>query len=251
MAPKLKLGITLFLLGMIGVLSMLTIQLPADAIPPEITSRFSPSAIRLLILMNPTMLLLISVATGTLLHEKAGLKVPTISGLLRLEKPDLTFSDQLKSGVITGLAAGTLITFLAIAIQAITPDEFSELSQSMKITAFARFAYGGITEEILLRYGVMTFIVWVIFRIRGKLSNSTYVTGIILAALLFAIGHFPAVFQAIPNPSSMLMIYILTGNAIAGIAFGWMYWKKGLEAAFIAHIFAHVAMIIGENLTGV
>jgi hypothetical protein len=38
--------------------------------------------------------------------------------------------------------------------------EYEKLSQSLQLTLAARFLYGGITEEILLRFGLMTLIVW-------------------------------------------------------------------------------------------
>lgn len=72
--------------------------------------------------------------------------------------------------------------------------------------------------------------------------------GIVLAALLFAVGHFPVVFSSVKNPTISLLTYVLTGNTIGGVFFGWLYWKKGLEAAFIGHIFAHVAMLMGEQV---
>ena len=55
-------------------------------------------------------------------------------------------------------------------------------------------------------------------------------------------------FNAIKNPTIELLAYVLIGNSIAGLFFGWLYWKNGLEAAFIGHIFAHVVMIIGEQV---
>jgi len=70
-----------------------------------------------------------------------------------------------------------------------------------------------------------------------------YWIAIALSTLLFALGHFPVVFLAISEPSFTLLSYILIGNSIAGLVFGWLYWKKGLEAAIIAHAFAHVAMV--------
>jgi membrane protease YdiL (CAAX protease family) len=75
------------------------------------------------------------------------------------------------------------------------------------------------------------------------MNAKIYWGGILLAALLFAFGHFPVVFQAVGSPSALLLSYIVLGNSIGGIIFGWLYWKKGLESAFIAHIFTHVTMV--------
>jgi membrane protease YdiL (CAAX protease family) len=33
-----------------------------------------------------------------------------------------------------------------------------------------------------------------------------------------------------------------------GLIFGWLYWKKGLESAFIAHVFIHVVLVIADGL---
>ena len=93
----------------------------------------------------------------------------------------------------------------------------------------------------------MTLVVWIVFKMSKSLGNSTYIIGILLSSLLFAVGHLPVVFSTVAEPSAMLIAYIILGNASAGILFGWLYWKKGLEAAMIAHIFAHITMMIGEH----
>ena len=46
----------------------------------------------------------------------------------------------------------------------------------------------------------------------------------------------------------MLLLYLLLGNAAGGLIFGWLYWQKGLESAMLAHIFAHVVMVLAELL---
>ena len=122
------------------------------------------------------------------------------------------------------------------------------ISSKLKVTTLARFGYGGLTEEILMRYGLMSLVVWIVYKLSKSLSNLTFWIGIVVASLLFALGHFPIVFQTIENPSISLLTYVLVGNAVAGIFFGWLYWRKGLEAAFVGHVFAHVAMIIGEKM---
>ena len=96
----------------------------------------------------------------------------------------------------------------------------------------------------------MTLVVWIMAKIIGETKPVVYWTGILVAAVVFALGHFPVAFQAVDNPSGLLLLYILIGNTIGGIIFGWLYWKKGLESAFLAHIFAHVVMVLAENLIG-
>ena len=248
MNKKLKLGLTLFAIGLLGILTMLTVTISLDSLPKQVTEKFSPQALQLLILINPTILLLIAVVIGTILFDKVGLTVPTISSILKIEKPNTTFWEQLKYGISLGLITGILTTLVGLVFKSSIPQEFIELGNKIKITTLARLGYGGFTEELLMRFGFMTLVVWIVFKITKQLNNKTHWIGIILATLLFSFGHFPVVFGVVKHPAISLLAYILIGNSIAGIFFGWLYWKKGLEAAFVGHIFAHIAMIIGEKI---
>src|SRR5690606_17959310 len=128
--------------------------------------------------------------------------------------------------------AGVLLTVAGLIFDFIIPLEFKELGQNLQPSLAARFLYGGLTEEILMRFGLMTFLVWLCSKIFRGIKPVIYWIGILVSALIFAFGHFPIVYQSVQNPSTGLLTYILTGNSIGGIIFGWLYWKKGLESAF-------------------
>ena len=246
MTNNLKLGITLFVLGSIGVLSMLTVNIPLDSLPKIVTEKYSPLQLKWLLLINPTFLTIIAILIGVALHEKVKLNTPIIKNFLKIEESSFSLIDQIKSGVIFGIVSGIIITAIAAFYQSILPAEFVALGAKIDITPTARLLYGGITEELLMRFGFMTLFVWIVFKISKSLSNYTYIIGILLSSLLFAAGHLPVVFNAVAEPSAMLISYIILGNASAGILFGWQYWKRGLEAAMIAHMFAHMTMMLGE-----
>jgi hypothetical protein len=246
---KLLLGIILTMLGIIGIASTLTMEIP---LPPEIeailTDQFSPQQIKLLLLINPTLLLLIAVVLGTIFYQKANLSVPIIEKWVGIKADALDITDLVKHGVLGGVVAGVLLTLISLAFLPLLPAEFKELGDSLQPTLAARFLYGGITEELLMRFGLMTFIVWISIQMVSHTKPAVYWAGIIIAAILFAIGHFPVAYQAVEEPSTGLLAYLLLGNGVGGIIFGWLYWKKGLESAFIAHIFAHVVMVSAEPL---
>lgn len=105
--------------------------------------------------------------------------------------------------------------------------------------------YGGIIEEVLLRLGVMTLMVWVLWKIRGTLSPWMYIVAIGASALLFAAGHLPITFQLLCQPGSdctPLVVRALLLNGIGGVGFGYLYWRHGLGAAMLAHMLTHVLM---------
>ena len=247
---KLLLAIILFFFGAAGVLSLLTLEI---TLPEEsrqlIESMYSEEQIKWLILINPAVLLLVAVVTGTLLHDRVNLRVPVTEGLIRGER-NFKLPVILGYGITGGVLAGLLISGLSLIFVSLVPEEFMELEQNLKTTLAVRFLYGGITEEIMLRFGLMTFLVWLFSILFRRLNTAVYRVGIVLSALLFAAGHFPAVFQAVEQPSPLLLLYILAGNSIGGIIFGWLYWKKGLEAAFTAHIFTHVILVLLQPVFG-
>lgn len=99
-----------------------------------------------------------------------------------------------------------------------------------------------------MRFGFMTLIVWLASKIFNGAKPIVYWTGIVIASIVFALGHFPITYQAVENPSTELLTYIVIGNIIGGLVFSWLYWKKGLESAFLAHLFTHVFLIMVEPL---
>lgn len=246
---RIILGIVLFLLGMLGILSMLSMEIP---IPQEIEivlkEQFTSEQIKLLLLINPTIILLISVVIGTILYQKVNLRIPLLERILKISSSPIELFKIVQYGVFGGVISGLFISIISISYSKFLPIEFLKLEEGIKTNIAVKLLYGGFTEEIMLRFGLMTFIVWLSSKIFGNSKPTTYWVGIIISAILFAIGHFPIVFQTVETPSLPLLSYIIIGNSIGGVIFGWLYWKKGLEAAFIAHIFAHLTMIFIQSI---
>jgi hypothetical protein len=100
MSYKLKLGLVLFILGLLGVLSLSTVEFGAGMIPAEVLETVPAEKLKWLLLINPAILLLISVVVGTLLHEKVGLWVPLIGSLLLAKPAGAIAREQLKYGIL-------------------------------------------------------------------------------------------------------------------------------------------------------
>ena len=66
-------------------------------------------------------------------------------------------------------------------------------------------------------------------------------TANILAAVLFGLGHLPATATFLPLTPLVITRAILL-NGIGGMIFGWLYWKRGLEAAMVSHFSADIVL---------
>ena len=107
-----------------------------------------------------------------------------------------------------------------------------------------KLLYGGITEELLMRWGVMTLLLWLGWRLlqrgHGQPRNGLVATAVLFSAVLFAVGHLPAA-QAMAGVLTMPVVaFVLVGNTVFGLVAGGLFARHGLEAAIIAHVLAHL-----------
>ncbi len=237
----------LWLLGLAGVLSLLQVPLRLPDFLP-----MSPELFRVLLLLQPLLLLTVMTGVGTLLASRVGFDVPLIRAIY--ERGDVL--SVVRSQLIPATTL-TLVVFMTIfGLQGIAephlPTAYLEVNQSAEtlMPPMTRFFYGGITEEILMRWGLMTLLVWLPWKFlqksTGKPRTSIVWSAIAITAVLFGIGHLPLLLELVPQASAFLMTYIVGVNALVGLAAGWLYWKRGLEAAMMAHMLFHLLGLVAQ-----
>ncbi len=242
-----KMFLSLTAMGLLGVLT--TLLMP---IPESINIPLSPEMIKLVGFIQSSIFVMIAVGAGLYCAPKLGLKAPVLEAWLKGENVVEAFRPQLKPALIGGLAGGVLIVVLAVLMQPLLPAEFiekgAELAKDMPV--LARFFYGGITEEILMRWFMMSVIAFVPYKLFQKGQGTPKAAfiwfGIVVAALLFGAGHLPMVYTLVAEPDAILMGYIIGLNMLFGLIGGWLFYKKGLEAAILAHMMAHVVMLMAS-----
>ncbi|MFC7177129.1 type II CAAX prenyl endopeptidase Rce1 family protein [Halosegnis marinus] len=106
--------------------------------------------------------------------------------------------------------------------------------------------YGGITEELLLRWGVLSLVAYLLWRANGAegdLSAGVGWAAVLVSAVLFGVGHLPAAASSYGGLTLPVLAFVILGNTVAGVVFGWLYWRRSLEAAMVAHALAHVVAV--------
>lgn len=108
----------------------------------------------------------------------------------------------------------------------------------------ASVLYGGVIEEVLLRLFMMTliaFLVWkIFFRREEKPPVGVLIAANILAALLFSAGHLPSTLQMFGEITPMILLRCFLLNGAAGLVFGYLYRKYGIQYSMMAHAGAHI-----------
>ena len=193
-------------------------------------------------------------AAGLFFANRVGLRTPILDSITRGE----SVSDQIRAilpvSIITGVIAALLIIGLEIVL--FQPALIQELGNSANALnlqttppapwkGFLASFYGGIVEENLLRLFVMSLLAWfgsfISKTADGKPTSIVFWIANILAAVLFGLGHLPATAMIIPL-TPLVITRAIVLNGLGGIAFGYLYWKRGLEAAMIAHFAADIVL---------
>ena len=105
--------------------------------------------------------------------------------------------------------------------------------------------YGGINEEILLRLLVMSFLAWIGRSVSktadGKPTLAVLWVANVLAAVLFGLGHLP-VTSTLVTLTPLVVTRAIVLNGLAGVGFGYLYMKHGLESAMLSHFCADLVL---------
>lgn len=254
-----RLFLVLWVLGMVGVLSFLMVDLEAliAMMPlPEDQKTDLPAwyVLKLASVVQPAILVTIAVLVGMWLAPKVGLRSPGAEAFAERRPVMPELRPQVFPGIVAGILSGMAIVACWLLFRPFLEADFVVRSEAFNkmIPAAVRFLYGGLTEEVLLRWGMMTFLVWLFWLIFGRGSErpagSVFVAAIAISALLFGVGHLPIASLLSGGLTVQLTLFVITANSIFGIVAGFLYWRLGLESAMIAHIFAHVVLLSAVKL---
>jgi membrane protease YdiL (CAAX protease family) len=241
---------------MLGILSLLfldlsaiiaAVPLPADSEPVEVPPL---PLLKVISLVQPAILMTIAAAVGCALANRVGLHSPAAEALASGESVFAKLKPQIGPGIVAGVVSGiAIITAWLIAKPYLSSEFIARAEEFNRILPHAtRLLYGGLTEEVLLRWGFMTLVVFAVCKAfqrgDGPPRGAFVIGAIVISALLFGAGHLPIASLLGGGLTFPLVMYVLTANSVFGIVAGFLYWKRGLESAMIAHIFAHVVLIV-------
>lgn len=250
----------MFLFGLVGVAALplgFVSMLQAYEGLPEL-QHIPRTQLILLSLLQPLLLLAVCSALGAALAERLGFfshLAARFAGTTSTGKP---FSSELIPAVMTGAAVAVLTLALEYAVFKPNLPDFFEMAAQRQPRDFAMtlsgILYGGITEEIISRWGLMSLFTWAAWKIfwrkHAHPHSGAVIIALVLSALVFGLLHLPAT-AALAPLSEWLVVRVLTLNMLAALAYGWLYWRHSLEAAMLAHAFTHVALTAAIWTAGV
>jgi hypothetical protein len=200
-----------------------------------------------------TALLIVSILIGIGCAYRVGLRSHLIDHWVFHIAKSPSFAGEMKWSLGIGAAMAIVLFLLDRLIQPALPEALRAVNNTEPnwLGSLTAMLYGGITEEILLRWGLMSLLVWLAWKVLKQgvtlPSQGIYQGAIVLAALVFGRLHLPATAAIVPL-TPVVIIRALLLNGIGGIGFGWLFWQYSLEAAMLAHISVHAFTVVLSGL---
>ncbi len=188
----------------------------------------------------------VAIFFGLLLAKKVGFGAPLLEDWLYGNPVKIPLKLIVIRPVFLGIFLGIILFVLdqyvfGLLVEPVTTFQAKPPVWQRILVSF----YGGICEEVFMRLFLMTLIVWLSTKIKktdyGSPTHFGIWLAIILVSVIFGLGHLPmtATFMEI---TSIVVIRGLVLNSLAGIIFGWLYWKRGLESAIVSHFSTDIAL---------
>lgn len=235
-----------FILWLVGIVSTAAVLPYAFTLQHDVIAKVAqPLAVIILASITQTAVLLaIAIFFGLKLSER--LNLPTLT----LFEPNISLKEKLPSLLLLTVPAGAITAVLITLGDKLFGQYIPQLTIANSQVAIWKTLlaalYGGTVEELLMRLFIMSLFAWIL----AKLSRSTEPAkngtimwvAIIVSSVLFGLGHLP-ITSALATITPLVIFRAIILNGIGGLVFGWLYWKKGLEHAMVAHFTADVVLL--------
>jgi len=253
--PFLKTAFVLWVLGIIGGLLVLpyVTALEAKTIAAAARTHIDAKVLLAISMAQTAVLLAVAVLAGLWASRRLGLGTPLIAAALTggsaPEKTPLTLSIAVAAGIVTGLGLVELDRSVFSHITSIGALTLGRAGNGPPPwQGFLASSYGAFDEKILMRLALLSLLALALrtlVRWGGK-SREVLPAGVfwianIATALVFGLGHLPATAALVPL-TPLIIVRALVLNGAAGIVFGVLYRRYGLEWAMASHFSADLVL---------
>lgn len=201
--------------------------------------------------INSLILGVIFVFIGLWVSSRANLGAPLLASFFS-KRP--TNKLTIRKAILSSILLATIVALILLGLFELQKEFYPVLNKlsrpSKPFYALVSFS-AGISEEIMFRLGLMSLIITIIQFLKKmeNPSNSIVWTGIFTSALFFGLIHLPLSKNFVALTPFTIGVTMI-GNLITGSTFGWIFWKRGLLIAIIAHTaFDLVFHVIGTPYT--
>lgn len=211
---------------------------------------YTPNQFAGLALIQPLLLGIVAIYGGhryaqkvnlrSLISEKIEKRAPVLTG-----QPQYTLADSVPFIVLFAIGLAFLTIGFDFVFQNGVPETLAPTFTAFNLwQVLSQLFYGGLGQEILLRWGVMTALVYVISAKGKQVTPLHYIMGFTFTAFLYGFSQYSSMAGMIDlTPILWLRLFLL--NVLDGMLYGWLYAKFHFEAAALSHLLTNLFIILG------
>ena len=250
----------LTLLGVVGVAAVMpfAFALQGDKLAENMRrTGASMFSLAMVSCAQSSVFVLIAVFAGLAAARRVGLGAPVSLAVARGEPAWPVLRPLLGAAVVVGLLSGGATVLLDALVFNPRAPELRSLNEAALAhhsvwKAALACLYGGFTEEILVRLFILSVLALGLLHLGRLMRGGAQLPGglvrslalllaNVLSALIFGLMHLPAT-AALVALTPLLILRALVLNGVVGLACGFLYLRRGLEAAMAAHLVADVVL---------
>jgi hypothetical protein len=212
--------------------------------------KMSVPKLLLLSLLQTAVLSAIAIGIGLLAAHRIGLGAPYIETALLGKGSMQTVALMLQAAIPPGVLAGLVLLLTDLLFLPHLPEALLDTARKTSLWEnFTASFYGGLNEEFLMRLFGLSVFAWLLSRIwhtsAGLPTSAVFWSANVSMAVLFGLGHLPALKNLLGQIPLLVLARTLLLNAPIGLICGWLYWRYGIEAAVTAHFATDIVYHVG------
>ena len=191
-----------------------------------------------------------AIALGLLVVGRVGLQLPLLRRWLEGDATEVR-AGAVRVALIAGIAVGvyTVLALYGFVIPRI-PQWPSEAAMPWWTRVLICF-YGAINEELLMRLFVLGLLLWIVKKItrsEAPLRGASFWFANVAAAVIYGAAYLPAA-ASVAHLTSFAIVAIVLLKAVAGVVFGDLFRRFGLETVMLAHFVSDILIhVVGPLL---
>lgn len=211
---------------------------------------YTPHQFAGLALIQPLLLGIVAIYGGhryaekvnlrSLISEKVENRAPAFTG-----QQSYTLADSVPFVVLFAVGLALLNIGFDFVFQNVLPEAFAPTFTELNMwQVLSNLLYGGLGQELLLRWGVMTALVYVLSAKGKQVTQLHYVIGFTFTAILYGFSQYSSMAGMI-DLTAVLWLRLFLLNVLDGMLYGWLYAKFHFEAAALSHLLTNLFIILG------
>lgn len=236
--PAARMGLALWVMGMPGAVALAHTAPPAWLV--TLAEGASVQTLGWVATLGLGIMLVLAIGLGLKLGPQVGLSTPLIHAAVEGRIPWRGMRVLSLPGVAGGVIGAAWLVTLAV----VWPESMSFVDPVYGLPLLPKILYGSFTEELLLRFGMLSLVMWLLWKAFGSPKRRPgWLLGwsaIAIAALLSAGIPVYLGWTVTGTMSAAVVAQLLVCEIVYGLLAGVMFWRYGLESAMLTHLVTYL-----------